>query len=78
MPNIDSLTSDSVPIYLMDALDECSNNFCMPAPREEVLDLVDTLVSLRIPKSAHLCHELNRDRHTSYSGTFGIIPRVLA
>jgi hypothetical protein len=44
-----------VPIYLIvDALDQCPNNSGMPAPREEVLDLVNTLVSLRIP-NPHIC-----------------------
>jgi hypothetical protein len=44
-----------VPIYLIvDALDECPNNSGMPAPREEVLNLVNTLVSLRIP-NLHIC-----------------------
>jgi hypothetical protein len=44
-----------VPIYLIvDALDECPNNSGMPAPREEVLDFVNTLVSLRIP-NLHIC-----------------------
>jgi hypothetical protein len=44
-----------VPIYLIvDALDECPNNSGMPAPREEVLDLVNTLVSLRVP-NLHIC-----------------------
>ena len=44
-----------VPIYLIvDGLDECPNNSGMPAPREEVLDLLNTLVSLRIP-NLHIC-----------------------
>ena len=44
-----------VPIYLIvDALDECPNNSGMPAPREELLDLVNILVSLRIP-NLHIC-----------------------
>ncbi len=44
-----------VPIYLIvDALDECPNNSGMPAPREEVLDLVNTLVSLRV-SNLHIC-----------------------
>ena len=44
-----------VPIYLIvDALDECPNNSGMPAPREEVLDLVNSLVKLRIP-NLHIC-----------------------
>ena len=44
-----------VPIYLIvDALDECPNNSGMPAPREEVLNLVNTLVSLSMP-NLHIC-----------------------
>ena len=39
------------PIYLiLDALDECPNNSCLPTPREEVLDLVNDLVNLYLPK----------------------------
>jgi hypothetical protein len=44
-----------VPIYLiLDALDECPNNSGMPTAREEVLDLVNDLVSLGLPK-LHVC-----------------------
>jgi hypothetical protein len=43
------------PIYLIvDALDECPNNFGLPTPREEMLDLVKGLVGLRLP-NLHLC-----------------------
>ena len=43
------------PIYLiLDALDECPNNSGMPTPREDVLDLVNDLVNLRLPK-LHIC-----------------------
>jgi hypothetical protein len=43
------------PIYLIvDALDECPNNSGMPTLREEVLDLVENLASLRLP-NLHLC-----------------------
>ena len=43
------------PVYLIiDALDECPNNFGMPTAREEVLDLVSDLVSLRLP-NLHIC-----------------------
>jgi hypothetical protein len=49
-----SLPSQS-PIYLIvDALDECPNNFGLPTPREEVLDFVKGLVGLRLP-NLHLC-----------------------
>jgi len=44
-----------VPIYIiMDALDECPNESGLPTPREEVLDLVKNLVSLRDP-NLHIC-----------------------
>ena len=43
------------PIYLvLDALDECPNNSGLPTPREEVLDLVNDLVGLSLPK-LHIC-----------------------
>jgi hypothetical protein len=43
------------PIYLIvDALDECPNNSGLPTPREEVLDLIDDLVGLRLP-NLHIC-----------------------
>ena len=43
------------PIYLIfDALDECPNNSGLPTPREEVLDLVNDLVGLSLPK-LHIC-----------------------
>ena len=44
-----------VPIYIIvDALDECPNNYGLPTPREELLDLVKNLVGLRIP-NLHIC-----------------------
>ena len=43
------------PIYLIvDALDECPNNSGLPTSREEVLDLIDNLVGLRLP-NLHIC-----------------------
>ena len=43
------------PIYIIvDALDECPNNTGMPTPREEVLDLIENLVSLRL-LNLHIC-----------------------
>jgi hypothetical protein len=42
-------------VYLIvDALDECPTNSGMPAPREEVLDLVKDLVGLHLP-NLHIC-----------------------
>ena len=49
------LLSVQGPIYLIfDALDECPNNSGLPTPREEVLDLVNDLVSLG-SKKLHIC-----------------------
>jgi hypothetical protein len=43
------------PIYLVfDGLDECPNNSGLPTPREEVLDFVNDLVGLGLPK-LHIC-----------------------
>ena len=43
------------PIYLIvDALDECPNDSGLPTPREEVLDLIDNLISLHLP-NLHIC-----------------------
>ena len=43
------------PIYLIiDALDECPNNSGLPAPREEVLNLINNLVGLCLP-NLHIC-----------------------
>jgi hypothetical protein len=43
------------PIYIiLDALDECPNNSGLPTAREEVLDLVNDLVTLYPPK-LHMC-----------------------
>jgi hypothetical protein len=43
------------PIYIiLDALDECPNNSGLPTAREEVLDLVNDLVTLCPPK-LHVC-----------------------
>ena len=43
------------PVYLiLDALDECPNNSGLPTAREEVLDLINDLVSLCLPK-LHVC-----------------------
>jgi ankyrin repeat protein len=43
------------PIYLIvDALDECPNNYGLPTAREEVLDLINDLVGLCLP-NLHIC-----------------------
>ena len=39
-----------VPVYIiLDALDECSNTTGLPSPRDKVLELVQRLVTLRLP-----------------------------
>ena len=44
-----SLTGQG-PVYLIvDALDECPNNFGMPTSRGDVLDLIKDLVGLHLP-----------------------------
>jgi hypothetical protein len=49
------LTVSQVPIYLiLDALDECPNDYDTPSAREQVLTLVKDLVVLRLP-NLHLC-----------------------
>jgi hypothetical protein len=43
------------PIYLIvDAVDECPNFPGRPSPRDEVLDLIEELVALKLP-NLHLC-----------------------
>lgn len=44
-----------IPVYIiLDALDECSNTTGLPSPRDKVLELVERLVSLRLP-SLRIC-----------------------
>jgi hypothetical protein len=44
-----------VPTYIiLDAIDECPLTSTVPSPREEVLELVDELVGLRLP-NLHIC-----------------------
>ena len=46
---------DQGPVYLiLDALDECPKTSGVPSLREQVLDLVNELVDLRLP-SLHIC-----------------------
>ena len=39
---------------VLDALDECPDSFTFPSPRDEVLQLVNELVDLRLP-GLHIC-----------------------
>ena len=46
---------DQQPVYLIiDALDECPDTSGLPSPREQVLDLLNTLVEIS-PPNLHLC-----------------------
>jgi hypothetical protein len=43
------------PTYIiMDTLDECPITSSVPSPREEVIELIDELISLRLP-NLHIC-----------------------
>ena len=63
-PDIDSLKKcltdmlslpGQAPIYIIiDALDECSNSSGTPSAREEVLELIEELVDLKL-RNVHLC-----------------------
>jgi hypothetical protein len=47
--------SDQHPVYLIvDAIDECSNNSGMPTRREEVLDVVKSLIDCHF-QNLHVC-----------------------
>lgn len=46
---------DHGPVYLIiDALDECANEYSLPSTREQVLDLIKDLVELQLP-NLRLC-----------------------
>jgi hypothetical protein len=49
-----SLPTRGLVYLIFDALDECPNNSGMPTAREEVLNLVNDLVGLRLP-NLHIC-----------------------
>jgi len=49
-----SLEAQGPTYIILDAIDECPITSSIPSPREEVLDLVDELVDLRLP-NVHLC-----------------------
>ena len=48
------LLADDPTYIILDALDECPVTSSIPSPREEVLNLVDELVRLRLP-NLHIC-----------------------
>ena len=49
-----SLEAQPPTYIIMDALDECPITSTIPSPREDVLELVDELVSLHLP-NLHIC-----------------------
>jgi hypothetical protein len=49
-----SLDAQGPTFIILDALDECPIGSSIPSPREEVLELVDELVSLHLP-NIHIC-----------------------
>jgi hypothetical protein len=49
-----SLDVQGPTFIILDALDECPITSSIPSPREEVLELVDELVSLHLP-NIHIC-----------------------
>jgi hypothetical protein len=54
LTDILSLPGQSPPYIIIDALDECPNLSGTPSAREEVLDLIQELVDLKLP-NVHLC-----------------------
>jgi hypothetical protein len=49
-----TLSAQGPTYIIMDGLDECPMTSTIPSPREEVLELVDDLVGLRLP-NIHIC-----------------------
>jgi hypothetical protein len=49
-----SIETQGPTFIILDALDECPITSSIPSPREEILDLLDELVGLRLP-NVHIC-----------------------
>ena len=49
-----SLASQQPTYLIVDALDECPDSYGMPTPREDVLNLLESLVRLGLP-NPHIC-----------------------
>ena len=65
------------PTYIIvDALDECPITSTVPSPREEVLDLLDELVGLRL-QDVHIC-VTSRPEHDIQSVFKRLIPRPVS
>ncbi|KAH9063435.1 hypothetical protein EDB87DRAFT_1681486 [Lactarius vividus] len=62
LKNMLTITEQVLVYLIMDALDECSNDYGMPSPRETVLELVEELVELG-RSNLRLCHESSGFRH---------------
>jgi NACHT domain len=54
MTNMLSLPGQAPVYIIVDAVDECPNLSGMPSSREEVLELIEELVNLKLP-NVHLC-----------------------
>ena len=54
MTDMLSLPGQAPTYIIVDALDECPNSLGTPSAREEVLDLIEELVDLKLPR-VHLC-----------------------
>jgi hypothetical protein len=61
---------------IMDALDECPITSTIPSPREEVLELVEELVGLRLP-NFHLC-VTSRPEHDIQAFLKDLTPRTVS
>jgi hypothetical protein len=54
MKDMLSLPGEGPTYIIVDALDECPNLLGMPSAREEVLELIEELINLKLP-NLHLC-----------------------
>ena len=71
-----TLPSQGPTYIILDALDECPNTSGIPSPREEVLELVNELVDLRLP-TLHIC-VTSRPEVDIQSGLQSFAPRIVA
>ena len=71
-----TLLSQCPTYIILDALDECPNTSGIPSPREEVLELVNELVDLRLP-TLHIC-VTSRPEIDIQSALQSLIPRTVS
>lgn len=71
-----TLPSQGPTYIILDALDECPNTTGIPSPREEVLELVNELVDLRLP-TLHIC-VTSRSEIDIQSALQPLIPRTVS